>query len=91
MIPEIIEAKPTDGLWEDGRNDEDQLGASYEMLEWVMESGISGWHREPIDQLTQWMGKELTEEQKEAIRQYAKFNTQNKHKMNPIPTFKLEV
>ena len=91
VIPEIIEAKPTDGLWEDGRNDEDQLGASYEMLEWVMESGISGWHREPIDQLTQWMGKELTEEQKEAIRQYAKFNTQNKHKMNPIPTFKLEV
>ena len=33
VIPEIITATPTDGLWEDGRNDEDQIGASYEQLE----------------------------------------------------------
>ena len=33
VIPEIINATPTDGLWEDGRNDEDQIGASYEQLE----------------------------------------------------------
>ena len=33
VIPEIINAVPTDGLWEDGRNDEDQIGASYEQLE----------------------------------------------------------
>ena len=33
----IIEAKPTDGLWDDGRNDEDQLGVSYEDLEYAME------------------------------------------------------
>ena len=33
VIPEIINAAPTDGLWEDGRNDEDQIGASYEQLE----------------------------------------------------------
>ena len=32
----IIEAKPTDGLWDDGRTDEDQLGASYEELEEAM-------------------------------------------------------
>ena len=37
----IIEAKPTDGLWDDGRTDEDQIGTSYEMLEWVMEKGLS--------------------------------------------------
>ena len=30
--PRIIEAKPTDGLWDDGRTDEDQLGASYALL-----------------------------------------------------------
>ena len=35
----IIEAKPTDGLWDDGRTDEDQLGASYEQLEEAMETG----------------------------------------------------
>ena len=35
----IIEAKPTDGLWDDGRTDEDQLGASYAELEEAMESG----------------------------------------------------
>jgi NAD+ synthase len=35
----IIEAKPTDGLWDDGRNDEDQLGASYADLEYAMEHG----------------------------------------------------
>jgi NAD+ synthase len=35
----IVEAKPTDGLWDDGRTDEDQLGASYEQLEEAMENG----------------------------------------------------
>jgi len=37
--PRIVEAKPTDGLWDDGRTDEDQLGASYEQLEEAMETG----------------------------------------------------
>jgi NAD+ synthase len=32
----ILRAKPTDGLWEDDRTDEDQIGSSYEDLEWVM-------------------------------------------------------
>lgn len=35
----IIEANPTDGLWDDGRTDEDQLGASYADLELAMETG----------------------------------------------------
>ena len=35
----IVDAKPTDGLWNDGRTDEDQLGASYEDLEYAMEHG----------------------------------------------------
>ena len=62
----IIEAKPTDGLWDDGRNDEDQLGASYEDLEYAMEHGTGP-----------------------AVRVLHDFHAQNKHKMQPIPTFKL--
>ncbi len=34
----IIEAEPTDGLWDDGRNDRDQLGMSYSELEEVMKN-----------------------------------------------------
>ena len=68
VIPEIIDAVPTDGLWEDGRNDEDQIGASYEQLEEAMETGA---------------GPGL-----EALQ---KFYTQNRHKIDPIPTYKLEV
>ena len=68
VIPEIINATPTDGLWEDGRNDEDQIGASYEQLEESMETGAGP-------------GLEILQ----------KFNAQNKHKMDPIPTYKLEV
>jgi len=67
VIPEIINAIPTDGLWEDGRNDEDQIGASYEQLEEAMETGE---------------GPGL-----EALQ---KFYTQNRHKIDPIPTYKLE-
>ena len=33
IIQEIQEAAPTDGLWADGRTDEEQIGATYEELE----------------------------------------------------------
>ena len=36
ILKEIIEAQPTDGLWDDGRTDENQLGMSYEELEEAM-------------------------------------------------------
>ncbi len=35
----IVDADPTDGLWDDSRTDESQLGASYEQLEEAMETG----------------------------------------------------
>ena len=85
----IIDAPPTDGLWEDLRTDEDQIGTSYEMLEWVMESGVYNSPLADPETVDMWMGKILTEDQKIAIKQYKKFNTQNKHKMLSIPTFKL--
>jgi len=73
----IIDAPPTDGLWEDSRTDETQIGTSYEMLEWVMEKGLT---EDPMF---------LDEKETHAINVYQKFNTQNKHKMLSIPTFKL--
>ena len=41
IIEEIIKAAPTDGLWDDSRNDESQLGLSYEQLEDAMENPSS--------------------------------------------------
>ena len=36
ILNEIINAEPTDGLWDDGRTDEGQLGLSYKELEEAM-------------------------------------------------------
>ena len=71
---EIIIAPPTDGLWEEDKTDEEQLGATYEELEWAMSYVDAN-----ID---------ITERQKKVLEIYKKFNTQNKHKMVPIPVFK---
>ena len=38
---EIIDAKPTDGLWDDARNDEDQIGLTYSQIEEAMQSNKS--------------------------------------------------
>ena len=62
----IVDAKPTDGLWDDGRNDEDQIGATYEQLEEAMENKTGV-----------------------ALNILEEYNKKNKHKMEPIPTFKL--
>ena len=41
IIEEIIEAAPTDGLWDDSRNDESQLGLTYQQIEEAMENSYS--------------------------------------------------
>ena len=38
ILQEIIDAPPTDGIWDDGRTDEGQLGLSYKELEEAMEN-----------------------------------------------------
>ena len=38
ILDEIINAAPTDGLWDDGRTDEGQLGLSYKELEEAMQN-----------------------------------------------------
>tara|TARA_R100000458_G_C8241367_1_gene220356 strand:- start:244 stop:1020 length:777 start_codon:yes stop_codon:yes gene_type:complete len=74
---EILDAPPTDGLWEDSRTDESQIGASYEELEWAMS------YLENSDD------ENLTDRQKEVLEIYLSFNTKNKHKMVEIPIYKL--
>lgn len=76
LLEEIFNAVPTDGLWEDDRSDEDQIGASYDELEWAMEN-IKNANKNV-----------LSERQIKVIEIYNNFNKQNQHKMNPIPVFK---
>ena len=45
VINEIIEASPTDGLWDDGRNDESQLGLTYKEIEEAMENSNSKFYK----------------------------------------------
>ena len=44
IINEIIEAAPTDGLWDDSRNDESQLGLTYEQIEEAMNNSSSKYY-----------------------------------------------
>ena len=43
VINEIIEAAPTDGLWDDSRNDESQLGLTYTQIEEAMNDPTSSY------------------------------------------------
>lgn len=74
VIEDIILAKPTDGLWDEERTDEEQIGASYEELEKAMD--FTG------------NPNTLIGRDKEVYDIYVKFNKQNKHKMIQIPIFK---
>ena len=47
---EIIDAPPTDGLWDDGRTDEGQLGFKYEELEEAM-INLNSPHREKYEKI----------------------------------------
>ena len=45
ILEDIIDAAPTDGLWDDSRNDESQLGLSYKQLEEAMENKTSQYYK----------------------------------------------
>ncbi len=70
----IQNAQPTDGLFGDSRTDEDQLGASYDELEWAMRNYDDG------STLDEFSGRE-----KEVFSIYSKLHRTNLHKMIPIP------
>ena len=73
ILPSIQNASPTDGLWDDDRNDEDQLGATYEELEWAMH------YIEAKSSST------LSEREKSILNIYNQHHKNNQHKMIPIP------
>ncbi|MDC0517553.1 NAD(+) synthase [Candidatus Pelagibacter sp.] len=50
ILKEIIDAPPTDGLWDDGRTDEGQLGFKYEDLENAMKNPDSP-HRKEYEKI----------------------------------------
>jgi NAD+ synthase len=50
ILQEIIEAAPTDGLWDDGRTDEGQLGLKYEELEEAM-NNVNSINREKYEKI----------------------------------------
>ena len=50
ILKEIIDAPPTDGLWDDGRTDEGQLGFKYSELEDAMDNPNSP-HREQYEKI----------------------------------------
>ena len=75
IIDEIIEAEPNDGLWNDNRSDEDQIGASYEEIENAMKN-----HKKSDN---------LSKRDKEVMDIFNSFHNANKHKMDPIPVCKI--
>ncbi|MDP3313414.1 NAD(+) synthase [Lutibacter sp.] len=75
---DIIKAPPTDGLWGDDKTDEDQIGASYDELEWAMKKVELG------KTTSDFEGRE-----KEVFEIYSHRNKANKHKMDPIPVCKI--
>ena len=78
IIEEILDAAPTDGLWDDGRTDEEQMGASYDELEWAMKE-----LENPSD-------SEMSDREREVMSLYVGLHESNSHKMAPIPVFKLD-
>lgn len=74
---DIINAPPTDGLWDDGRTDESQIGATYEELEWAM------------DYVDADKKHVMTPRQEKVIDIFLGFRNKNKHKISPVPVYKL--
>ncbi|CAF1587173.1 unnamed protein product [Adineta ricciae] len=74
---EIIKAPPTDGLFGDTRTDEDQIGASYDELEWAMN------HLDLSQE--QQGGVTFTDRQKKVLEIYNQRHAANLHKMVEIP------
>jgi len=70
----ILIAAPTDGLFGDNRTDEDQLGASYDELEWAMKQ---------VENLK--ISSDFTGREKIVFELFSRLNKINQHKMLPIP------
>ncbi|MDQ3048225.1 MAG: NAD(+) synthase [Bacteroidota bacterium] len=74
ILRSIQVAKPTDGLFADDRSDEDQIGASYDELEWAMKS---------LENKNDMSG--ASERERAVMEIYTQRHRANKHKIDPIP------
>ena len=81
---EIIDAEPTDGLWDDGRTDEGQLGMTYPELERAMAN-------DKIDRDCVYETLEIPMDrtEKAQLKKYREIRARNLHKMQPIPVCKM--
>ncbi|MHA7056226.1 NAD(+) synthase [Aquimarina sp. M1] len=81
QVPDSIQnATPTDGLFGDSRSDEDQIGASYDELEWAMKMKDLG-----------KKSSDFSDREEEVFKIYSHLNTVNQHKMIPIPVCEIPV
>jgi NAD+ synthase len=80
---EIIDAPPTDGLWDDGRTDEDQLGMTYPELERAMAN-------DKLDRqcVYQTLPIPMEKTERAQLKKYRELRRRNLHKMEPVPVFK---
>ena len=86
IIQEILNCRPTDGLWEDGRTDEDQIGATYDELEWALE-----YTDKHFDEVTaSHFEGDLTERQVHVLQVYWARHKANTHKMSIPPVCSID-
>ena len=81
---EIIDAPPTDGLWDDGRTDEQQLGMTYPELERAMDNDLL-----ERDCVYQTLEIPMDRNEKAQLKRYREIRRRNLHKMEPIPVCKM--
>lgn len=91
IAEEILNSAPTDGLFPDNRTDEQQIGCTYEELEWAMDLyDRTEWTiLDGILPFKSFNGDGLTTRQMKVLSLYADLNRKNQHKILPIPVYKL--
>jgi NAD+ synthase len=83
LLKAIIDAPPTDGLWADGRNDEDQLGMTYPELERMMSLDLLK-RAKCVDSDMPGSAK-LSADDRKKLKRYQELRDRNQHKMTPVP------
>lgn len=84
---EIIDASPTDGLWDDSRTDEDQLGMTYPELERMM--SLDFLQRASAVDSNMPGSTKLSADDRKKLKRYQQLQQRNLHKMLPIPVCKM--
>jgi NAD+ synthase len=83
LLDAIIDAPPTDGLWADNRNDEDQLGMTYPDLERMMSLDLLK-RAKGVDSDMPGSVK-LSADDRKKLKRYQELRARNQHKMTPVP------